>query len=123
MLQDVPKRTLHGDHDRRWMSDDYCDLIVWYKPDGAIYGFQLYYGKPRWERALTWLDGRGFSHAEVHSGEDQPTRNRSPILLPDGSFPAREVVREFEGRSSDLPKDLQGFIKSKIAELVAKRNA
>jgi hypothetical protein len=44
----------------------------------AIYGFQLCYGKPRWERALTWLDGRGFSYAEVDSGEDQPTRNRSP---------------------------------------------
>ena len=123
MLQDVPKRTIHGDHDRRWMSDDYFDLIVWYKPDGAIYGFQLCYGKPRWERALTWLDGRGFSQAEVDSGEDQPTRNRSPILLPDGSFPAREVVREFKGRSSDLPEDLQGFVKSKIAEFVAKRNA
>jgi len=55
------------------------------------------------------------SHAQIDSGEDQP--------LPDGSFPAREVAREFEGRSSDLPKDLQGFVKSKIAEFVAKRNA
>jgi hypothetical protein len=123
MLHDAPKRTIQGDHDRRWMSDDYFDLIVWYKPEGTIYGFQLCYGKPRWERALTWLDGRGFSHTEVDSGEDQPTRNRSPILVADGSFPAREVVREFEGRSSDLPKDLQGFVKSKIAEFVAKRNA
>jgi hypothetical protein len=72
---------------------------------------------------LNVADSRGFSHAEVDSGEDQPTRNRSPVSLPDGSFPAREVVREFERRSSDLPKDLQGFVKSKIAEFVAKRNA
>jgi hypothetical protein len=44
-------------------------------------------------------------------------------LLPDGSFPAREVVSEFESRSSNLPKDLHSFVKSKIAEFMAKRNA
>jgi len=123
ILKHVPKQAVSGDRDRQWMSDDYFDLIVWYKPDGAIHGFQLCYGKPAWERALTWLDGRGFSHTEIDTGEEKATRNRTPILVPDGSFPAAKVAHEFARRSVNLPRDLRDLVESKIAEFVAKRNA
>ena len=52
ILKHVPKQAVSGDRDRQWMSDDYFDLIVWYKTDGAIHVFQLCYGKPASERAL-----------------------------------------------------------------------
>ena len=100
MLADTKKETVLGDHDRHWTSDDYFDLIVCYGPSETIHGSQLYYGRPRWERALTWIDGRGFSHTEIGAGEDNPARNRTPILVPDGLFPKAEVKREFAWRSA-----------------------
>lgn len=105
------------------MSDDYFDLIVWYKGDDLIHGFQLWYGKPRWERAITWLEDRGFSHGEIDSGEEKVGRNRTPILVPGGSFPTAEVTREFQRRAVGLRNDLRGLILAKIAEFAARRKA
>src|ERR1700730_17857431 len=110
MLTRARKTRIRGDYNRRWMSDDYFDLIVWYERSNAIHGFQLCYGKPRWERALTWLVDRGFAHMEVDSGEDEAEWNRAPILVPDGSFPVAEVMREFRHRSNRLPKSLRNFV-------------
>jgi hypothetical protein len=123
MLTDEPKRNVRGDYDRRWMSDDYFDLIVWYNRDDAVHGFQLCYGKPQWERALTWISGRGFSHTEVQTGEERATANRTPILVPDGSFPANEVRREFQRRAGGLPNDICDLVLAKIAEFEARRKA
>ena len=53
MLENVPTRSVPGDHDRQWIADDYLDLIVWYGAGGAVHGFQLCYDKPRWEHSLT----------------------------------------------------------------------
>ncbi len=116
MLQTAPKATVTGDYDRRWMSDDYFDLIVWYRPSGAIHGFQLCYGKPRWERALTWIRGRGFSHTEIDAGEDQALKNKAPIMVPDGAFPVEEVMREFERRSRELPGKLRRLVSRKMTQ-------
>jgi len=46
MLTDEPKRSVRDDYDRRWISDDYFDLIVWYDRKDMVHGFQLCYGKP-----------------------------------------------------------------------------
>ena len=48
MLDAAPKRHVHGDYDRRWLSDDYFDLIVWYTSTNTVHGFQLCYDKPQW---------------------------------------------------------------------------
>ena len=121
MLDEAPKRPVAGDYDRRWISDDYFDLIVWYTPRDTIHGFQLCYDKPRWERALTWSSDRGFSHMEVDSGEDDPHINRTPVLVPDGSFPAQTVLAEFARRSGALPLDLSKLVTEKISEFVRQR--
>lgn len=103
------------------MSDDYFDLIIWHGR-GGIHGFQLCYGKPRWERALTWINKRGFSHTEVDAGESSATRNHAPILMPAGTFPAAEVIDEFERRAIELPEELRGFVVKKICEFAATGN-
>ena|SRR6476659_5245078 len=121
MLEATPKRPVHGDYDRRWISDDYFDLIVWYTPRDTIHGFQLCYDKPHWERALTWLADRGFSHTEVDSGDETPEANRSPILVPDGSFPADKVLAEFACRGSGLPAELRELVTDKISEFVQRK--
>jgi len=118
MLNEPPKSAVAGDYDRRWISDDYFDLIVWYTPRDTVHGFQLCYDKPRWERALTWLSDRGFAHTEVDSGEDDPHVNRTPVLVPDGSFPADKVLAEFARRGSTLPVELRKLVTEKISEFV-----
>ena len=60
MFDKATKKPVRGDYDRRWLSDDFFDLVIWYRPDDTIYGFQLCYDKPSWERALTWMSDRGF---------------------------------------------------------------
>jgi hypothetical protein len=121
MLEATPKRSVHGDYDRRWISDDYFDLIVWYTPRDTIHGFQLCYDKLHWERALTWLAERGFSHTEVDNGEDTPEANRSPVLVPDGSFPADNVLAEFSRRGSALSAELRELVTDKISEFVQRK--
>jgi hypothetical protein len=121
MLDSAPIRRIPGDYERKWIGDDYLDLIVWYASPGAIYGFQLCYDKPQWERALTWMVGRGFSHMEVDDGEQNAYANQTPILVPDGSFPAEEVIREFQLRAAELPLELKELVLRKIAEYMATR--
>jgi hypothetical protein len=123
MLTKEKKVKVRGDYRRSWMSDDYFDLIVWYEPSNAIHGFQLCYGKLESERALTWLNTGGFSHSKIDSGEDDPEANRTPILLPDGSFPPTEVSREFRQRSQRLPKSLRNFVLAKLKQFAAKQKA
>ena len=121
MLNKAPKTAVAGDYDRRWIGDDYFDLIVWYTPSDTVHGFQLCYDKPHWERALTWLAGKGFSHTEVDSGEDSPEANRTPVLVPDGSFPSEKVLTEFTRRGSALPVELQKFVAEKINEFARRK--
>ena len=121
MLDEAPKKAVTGDYDRRWISDEYFDLIVWYTPRDTVHGFQLCYDKPRWERALTWLSDRGFSHTEVDSGEDTAYANRTPVLVPDGSFPAERVLAEFARRASALPVEVRKLVTDKISEFVQRK--
>jgi hypothetical protein len=120
MFDKAPKKPVRGDYDRRWLSDDYFDLIVWYTPEDTVHGFQLCYDKPYWERALTWLLDRGFSHLPVDSGE-QTYKNQTPILVPDGSFPADRVLGEFARRGSDLPLELRRLVTDKISEFIRRQ--
>jgi len=119
MLSREKRQAVRSDYKRTWMSDDYFDLIVWYKPSNAIHGFQLCYGKPDCERAFTWLSHSGFTHSQIDSGEEEPEANRTPILLPDGSFPIAEVSREFTRRSEQLPKSLRNFVMAKLKQFAA----
>jgi hypothetical protein len=121
MFDNAPKKPVRGDYDRRWLSDDFFDLIIWYRADDTIYGFQLCYDKPYWERALTWMSDRGFFHRQVDSGEHVYPPNQTPILVPDGSFPADTVVHEFARRSSGLPVEVQQLVTDKISEFVQRK--
>lgn len=114
MLPHTPMQRVPGDADRRWLSDDYFDLIVWYDRGGEISGFQLCYDKPCRERALTWSPQHGFVHARIDSGESSPLANRTPVLTPDTAFPLQEIRREFSERSRLLPADLRDFVLARL---------
>jgi hypothetical protein len=114
MLYNTPIIPKEGDLPRRFMSDDYFDLFVWYYPDERVHGFQLCYDKQGQERAVTWIRGKGLQHNRVDTGEALPTENRAPVLISGGDFPKAKVIAEFDRRSVRLPPDLRRLILSTL---------
>jgi hypothetical protein len=116
MLIEHPCRQVPDEFPRRWLSDDYFDLIVWLEPDGGFHGFQLCYDKTGLERAFTWTAARGFSHHVVQSGDTDPNANCTPVLVPDDHMPVATVSREFAGRSIRLEPPLRELVMAKLDE-------
>ena len=116
MLQESYSRKHLDDGERRWFSDADLDLIVWLADDGAISGFQLCYDKQRSERALTWRRESGFVHEQVDSGETNPAKNQSPILVPDGLCPIDELTDQFLSKSRGIDPAIRSFVEAKLRE-------
>jgi hypothetical protein len=112
MLHEVRNvRQIPGEGKRRWFSDQYFDLIVWYEKDGSLLGFQLCYDKFHKERAVTWRRGIGFSHEKVDDGEGVPGQHKStPILVPDGLFDAAAITERFRQESGTLDPDISTLV-------------
>jgi hypothetical protein len=101
---------------RRWFESDGLELIVWYEAAGGIAGFQLCYGSGTVaEHALTWRQGIGFAHHFVDAGDDQPQRNETPVLLPDGAVPWENLTALFMARSRTLDADLRNVVLDRLA--------
>jgi hypothetical protein len=95
---------------RPWFEDDYFDLILWTDASNDIQSFQLCYGKPDAERALTWDRARGYGHFKIERGETDGYRKSPRTLWPTPGYPHATVVSEFQDRSSDLPSNVRGFV-------------
>jgi hypothetical protein len=116
MLREPCVRKYSDDRKRRWFSDDDFDLIIWWDNDDIISGFQLCYDKQKSERALTWRQESGFSHERVDSGETNPTKNQSPILVPDGLCPIDEITDQFLSKSKEIDPIIRSFVIVKLRE-------
>jgi len=104
-----------GGSRRRWFEDEAMELIVWYRRDGVAEGFQLCYpGEDRRERALTWREGRGFSHAAVEGGDARPEKNLTPVLVADGAVPWAQLVAEFAVRGAALEPAVRALVLDKL---------
>jgi len=99
---------------RLWFEDNLFELVVWYRPDGSLDGFQIHYHCGHEQLALTWRGGHGFAHSLVDNGSRSPLKNLAPILLPNGSIPWPDVLREFDGSSATLEPDLRAFIRQRL---------
>lgn len=123
MLKEYKRvRQIDGQRRRRWFSDEYFDLIVWFEPDGRPSGFQLCYDKKGDYRALTWNEGKGYSHNLIDEGEgDFGTAKRSPILLADGAFAAEDIAGAFLAAAGGLEAALVALIREKLAAYKPKK--
>ncbi|MBU2573178.1 MAG: hypothetical protein KKH28_03780 [Elusimicrobia bacterium] len=110
-------RQIAGDPPRRWFSDDFFDLIVWFAPDGAIHGFQLCYDREFKPRALTWLRDSGYTHDGIDDG-DYPLggHKAAPILVQDGAFDSNDIGARFAAAAGELPVDIREPVLAKIRE-------
>ena len=107
MLNEIRNaRQVPGEGLRRWFTDEYFDLIVWYDDDGAFYGFQLCYDKLSRERALTWTRNHGFHHDAVDAGEVPGGMKMSPVIVADGEFDVQPVARRFRQESASIDPEL-----------------
>ena len=96
---------------RRWFTDDYFDLIVWYEDDKkTITGFQLTYDKERKERALTWKSTGSYTHMGVDDGEIYGGYKMSPVLVSDGAFNKNSIARKFKKAASTMDQDVASFV-------------
>ena len=104
-----------GKGSRRWFEGNHYELVVWYQPDAVtIDGFQIIYHHEQKERALTWRAGEGFQHGRVDDGTGSPLKNLTPIVLPNGSVPWTEVLREFDENGSALEAGLRDFVRARL---------
>lgn len=110
-------RQIPGESPRRWFSDDFFDLIVWYSPRSDIEGFQLCYQKGRDEKALTWFKDAGFSHNRIDNGEGRPGHHKmTPILTPDGLFDKDSILGLFKKESTEIDFTIASFVCEKMME-------
>ena len=117
-------RQIRGEGHRRWFSDDFFDLIVWYdsrhRGRSHITGFQLCYDRTGYERALTWTRERGYSHEKIDTGEDGPGGVKStPILVADGVFDSGPIAERFREASRGIDPDVADLVLDRLAEIPA----
>lgn len=116
MLQETSHvRQIANENPRRWFSSSDMDLTVWFDKGGTISGFELCYNKERDERAVRWLRDAGFVHERVDDGEGSPGRFKgTPILVPDGLFPAQAIAERFRGESTGIDQRIAAFVYEKL---------
>jgi hypothetical protein len=116
MLEEIPNPRQYPDEPRRrWFRSATFDLYVWVGEGDSIVGFQLCYRMGPVERALTWKEESGFSHAAVDDGEGDPGHFKAiPILVKDGAFPGSEVAGQFVSECAEIDPDVVRFVESKI---------
>lgn len=111
MLSEIRNaRQVEGEGFRRWFTDEYFDLIVWYGNDRRLIGFQLCYDKQERERALTWTREHGFQHNRIDSGEVPGHSKMTPIIIADGAFNRDPVGERFRQASANIDPVIAAFV-------------
>jgi hypothetical protein len=111
MLSEIRNaRQVEGEGFRRWFTDDYFDLIVWYGNDRRLIGFQLCYDKQERERALTWTLEHGFQHNRIDSGEVPGHSKMTPIIIADGAFNRDPVAERFHKACANIDPAIASFV-------------
>lgn len=117
MLIEIKDVKQHEDDDfRRWFTDEFFDLIVWYNPKNRVTGFQLCYDKDQKERALTWRVSSGFSHTKIDDGETPGQAKMTPILMADGHFSKKSVAERFMSNSREIDQKVAHFVYKKLLD-------
>jgi hypothetical protein len=108
VLSEIPDvRQIEHEGKRRWFRDEELDLIVWYRDNGSIDGFQLCYDKSTRERAFTWHSPDRYQHHAIDDGEGGGMVTKmTPVLVADGVFDSKRIGEIFASRSGSLPMEI-----------------
>jgi hypothetical protein len=102
------------ERNRRWFSDDYFDLVIWYDDRSEIEGFQLCYDIGGNERALTWRASGEYAHDSIDDGETPFRMKQTPILVEDGIFEWERIAEDFRQRSAEIDQAIAAFVLNKM---------
>jgi hypothetical protein len=109
-------RQIPGEPARRWFTSADMDLVVWLDDSRQATGFQLCYGKPLQERALTWWPGQGFRHHAVDDGSRGGIAHKNtPLLLADGNPDPEQLLALFRRAAARLPADIVHLVAGALA--------
>ena len=115
MLREIRSvRQIAGELRRRCFADEELDLTVWYDGQGTIAGFELCYDKQGAEHAFRWGRG-GLEHWGVDNGEQDPLKNRTPVLVPDGALDGNRISRQFREQSREIDQNIIEVVLEKLA--------
>lgn len=110
---------------RRWFTDEYFDLIVWYDTEDCtkrkIIGFQLSYDRYHSIRALTWRRGNSntpdrYLHNRVDEGDRPGKYKQTPILVANGVFAKKEIAEKFKHNSKNIDREIADLVYRKILD-------
>lgn len=110
-IKDV--RQIPKDGFRRWFTDNFFDLIVWYDND-RLEGFQLCYDKGNKERALTWRTACGYAHNRIDDGERPFANKMTPILVADGAFQKDLIAESFKAAAVRIDEEIASLVYDKL---------
>lgn len=115
MMIEVPNvRQIPGEGVRRWFSDEYFDLIVWYGAE-RIVGFQLCYDRDGRPRAFTWTAEEGARHQGIDDGDDPLLSYKAtPVLVEDGPFDVAQVTERFKAAARSLPDCIRELVLDRV---------
>ncbi len=99
-IRDV--RQVPGEGRRRWFTDAYFDLVVWYAEDGTVSGFQLCYDKQGHERAFTWRKDHACTNEEMDAGEIPGHSRMSPVPESKSSVLGRGIEKRLFFESANI---------------------
>jgi len=112
MLQERTKvEQRPGESRRRWFTDEYFDLIVWFDDQGDIILFQLGYDPDGVDGLWEWRRASGLSHFQVDTGGLRPARHaRTPFLVPADPPERKALVDEFAAAATELDEEIRDFV-------------
>lgn len=116
MLREYPVFQRSKERTRRWFADESFDLVLWSDHNDAFVAFELSYGKPHFERTVTWSAEHGYGSARVDAGEDSPLKNQSPVVDSPASFPKADIIATFIKASVEIDQSVAVFVLIKLRE-------
>jgi len=100
-----------GESHRRWFSDDFFDLIVWFDDAGDIILFQLGYDPEGADGLLEWRRPSGLSHFTVDTAGRRPARHaRTPFLVPAPAPDVTALVDRFKAEVGSIEPAIVDFV-------------
>jgi len=100
---------------RRWFHDDDFDLFV-RETDQGLAAFELCYGMKSSERALVWMQDKGY----FHDGGASPDFIGSK-LASGGALEDDPVIARFTLSAGGLPRDLRIALEARLREFALQR--
>ncbi|MCF7928845.1 MAG: hypothetical protein K9L68_07850 [Spirochaetales bacterium] len=109
-------RQIPEEGNRRWFSDDFFDLIIWYDSKDEIDGFQLCYDKGEYERAFTWRKSGSVTHHAIDTGDEPGSSKMSPVLVQDGRFDSEIIRSKFVAAAVKIEPELTDLVDRVLAD-------